>query len=465
MAWDLRARRRRSRLKASVLHAASERAPDLGDAANDADIAGGMPVGDVVASKSSRALGGSRGTLKLRDHVSRSLHVTPLALATAISLANSLVLAIVYARIGGPDSYGIFQMTVATTGVVAVIALSGATTAATRAAAQGRRAAWLLFKSRLRWCGAASGVLLLVALIVLDHGQSALAAALATGALALPLFIGGDLYPAHLIGDRRYRRYLGFQLTTQTVTLLGVALAVVIAPSEPWIAALAYMGSIGVIQLRGLMTLRAGADATPEDLSYARRFTGVSVLSAVDARLDVLLTGFLLSPSAAGTVAVARTFPGLLKAAWTVAYQPLFVKMTAMPLAEAYRVVSRYRLAVVAALASLSAIGAVIVVWLVPALFGKEYDDAVPLAQLLLLASGLASLGYVDQTFIRAQGFVLNEAIILTALPIFSLVVLPLLILAVGINGVGIKAVLATLLQVALATMIARRVVRAATSR
>jgi O-antigen/teichoic acid export membrane protein len=409
-----------------------------------------------------RSIAGTLGTLKLRDHVARSLHITPLALATVVSLTNSVLLAIVYARVGGAHAYGIFQMALATTGIVAVLAMSGAGTAVTRAAAQGRKAAWPMFKSRFRWCGAASAALLATAVVVVVRGGDALAATLVVAALTLPLFIGGDVYPAQLIGEKRYHRYLVFQLTTQSLTLVGVAAAVLVAPSQPWLAALVYTGLTGVVQLAGLLGMRAGADASVEDLSYARRFTGVTVLSAVDTRLDVLLSGVLLGPSAAGIVAVARTFPGLMKAAWTVAYQALFVKLAALPLAEAYRVVGRYRVAVVAGFGTMSAIGALLVIPLVPLIFGEGYEDAVPVAQLLLLASGLASLGYLDQTLLRAQGYVMKEAVILTALPIFSLAMLPLLILWLGINGVGVEAVLATLLQVALATTLVRRVVHAA---
>jgi O-antigen/teichoic acid export membrane protein len=303
------------------------------------------------------------------------------------------------------------------------------------------------------------------ALVVLVRGDASLAAALAVGAITLPVFVGGDVYPAQLIGEKRYDLYLLFQLTTQSLTLVGVAAAVVVAPSQPWLAALVYTGLTGAVQLRGLLAVRESAEATAEDLSYARRFTSVSVLSAVDARLDVLMSGFLLSPSAAGIVAVARTFPGLIKAAWTVAYQPIFVRLATLPVADAYRVAGRYRLPVIAGLGALSAIGIVLAGPLIPALFGEAFEDAVPVTQLLLLASGLAAFGYADQTFLRAQGFVLREAVILTVLPIFSLVMLPVLILSLGVNGVGIEAVLATLLQVALAVTIARRVIHAATPR
>ncbi|MGZ6097833.1 MAG: hypothetical protein ACXWLL_05520, partial [Myxococcaceae bacterium] len=127
----------------------------------------------LLSTKSMRSIAGGVGTLKLREHVSRSLQLTPLALATLVSLANSVLLAIVYARVGGSHAYGIFQMALATTGVVAVIAMSGAGTAATRAAAQGRRAAWALFKSRLPWCAPAH--------LVLDVDRDEIAGAAARG--------------------------------------------------------------------------------------------------------------------------------------------------------------------------------------------------------------------------------------------------------------------------------------------
>ena len=88
----------------------------------------------MLAAKPMRSIAGGLRTFMLREHLSGSLPVAPLALATVVSLGNSVILAIIYARVGGSHAYGIFQMAVATTGVVAVIAMSGAGTAATRAA-------------------------------------------------------------------------------------------------------------------------------------------------------------------------------------------------------------------------------------------------------------------------------------------------------------------------------------------
>lgn len=380
--------------------------------------------------------------------------VSPLALASGLSMLNSAVIAVLFAQLAGPRAYGVYQLDFAVGGVVALLALSGSATAATRAAAQGRSAAWPLFRARLPFAAAAAGVLGLVALVLASLGRGELAAA--TGALAavLPLFVGGDVLGGQLIGERRYRAYLGLQAVVQSGTAIAVLVALLVAAGEPWLAVLGVAGLTGAVQLLGLRRLRPGA-ATGDDRRYARRLTLVAALTAVDVRLDLLVTGMLLGAREAGIVAVAVTFPTIVKRVWEVLYQPFFVEMSADP-ARAPALVRRARLLLALGLAGISGALALLAPLLVPALFGDAFGDAVALAQLLLAAAALMPLGFLDEVYLKAKGDVGRLGVVYLVLPGVSFVALPPLVYLLGIDGIGVEAIVVAVVYVALVRALAR---------
>jgi O-antigen/teichoic acid export membrane protein len=327
--------------------------------------------------------------------------------------------------------------------MVGVLTLSGSGTAVMRAAAQGRRAAWPLFRARLPFCLAGSAVLLVAAAVFAATGRGPTAAALTAAAVWLPLYLGADVYPQELLGERRYSRYLVFQIVLQTATALAVIAALLVARHRPWLAVAAFTGATGVIQLAGLLSVRRGARVDAVDRTYAGRMTAITVLAAIDPRLDILLTGLLLGARDAGLVAVARTFPGLLKTLWTVLYRPFFVRMSAGSLEEGRALVRRYRVALAACFALATGIGIALAPFLIRVLFGARFESSATLTRLLLAGAFLSSLGFLELTLIRAQGDLRREGIVYIVLPIVSLVALPPLILVFGIDGVGIEAVAA----------------------
>jgi len=395
-----------------------------------------------------RALVGTLGGLAAVGR--RSLTVSPLAAASLASLANSLAIAVTYARVGGVSAFGVYQIALAATSVTAVLGISGSATAATRAAAQGRNAVWPLFRARLPFCVLEAAMLASVALALAFTGRFAVAAALAAAAVTLPAYHGGDVYPAHLLGERRYGDYLRLQIAIQGSTAVAVVAAVVAAPAHPWLAVAAMTGLTGAIQLSGTLAAPRTRGAS-SDIGYARRMTGVSVAGAIDARLDVLLAGSLLGTREAGLVGVARLAPGVLKNVWiTLLYQPFFTRMAAGTIDQALDVARRYRRSLTLVSAALCGLLIAAVPVVLPLAFGPSFSDATLVAQLLLATVPLHFLAGIDKTVLRAQAFTGKETTIHITLAIVSLLALPPLIVVFGVTGVGIEALLSAVVYVVL---------------
>jgi O-antigen/teichoic acid export membrane protein len=400
-----------------------------------------------------------RGTSRreLIDLIKRSPKLGPLAIATVVSTANSLAIALVYARIAGANAYGVYQLALSLTALAGLLALAGSSTATMRAGANGRSAAWPIFRARLPFCVLASLVLGLAATGVAIWGDRAVGYALAVGAVLLPWAIGGDVFQGQLLGRQRYRDYLRFQIALQGSAVIAVVVAVVAAPGSPWLAVLAYFACVGLTQMLGILRSRADAHALPDDVRYARHVSGVSILNEVDSRLDITLPGVLLGPKQAGIVAVARALSNQVRYFWGILYQPIFVRLAAGTPKEGLAFARRYRWMLVAVMGLPCGLGIALSPLIIPGFFGPQFDTAVPTAQLLLLAIAVVAMGSLEAVFLKAQGYLRQLAFTYVALPIFSLVTLPPLILTIGVIGVGVEAVAAALLYVGLAIHFASR--------
>lgn len=398
----------------------------------------------------------------LPSFLGQGRRLSPLAIATVVSALNSLGIALVFAHGASAAAYGRYQTAVAAVAIAGLLALSGSAVAVNRAAAQGRSVAWGVFRARLPWCAAAAALLAAASAVVGLAGSTASAATLAAGAVALPLWLGGDVYPAELLGRQDYPAYLRFQLAVQAGTLIAVTALVLAWPGRPWLAVLAVGTLTGLLQLRGLRRLRASADDARADLRVARSFTSVSILSAVDARLDVVLTSGMLGAREAGVLAVARTIPGYLKLAWEVLNQAYFARLAGDSARAARDVARRHRWVAVAVLGGGAALAALTAPLLVPLLFGEALRDAVIPMQLFLAGTVAVSFTALEGVWLKAQARVRELQIMYAILPVIGLASLPVLLSWFGVAGAGAKALLVATVQALLVVVLVRRASRSA---
>jgi O-antigen/teichoic acid export membrane protein len=398
----------------------------------------------------------------VRQTAGHARTIGPLAIASAVSTLNSLVIALVYARIGGAEHYGTYTLALSLTAMAALVALPGATMAAQRASAQGRRTAWPLFRARLPWAFAAAALVTIAGGVVIVLGNAELGAALVASGIALPLFVGGDLVRGDMLGRGAYREYLHFQILIQGISALAVVVVIVLAGAEPWIAVLALTGTTGVIQLIQLARERDVATDVRADKAYARQMSVIGVLATADAQIDISLSGALLGPREAGILAVARAIPLQIKYVWELIYQPFFRTFAAVSATRGMEVARQRRWLVISAIGVPAVIGIVAAPWLLPALFGDDFKDAVPVTQLLLVSSIVLAFGSLESLLLRAQGFVRSLNTLYIVLPLVSIVSLPILIAVGGLVGVGVKAILVAVVHGGLAVWLANRSVATA---
>ena len=243
-----------------------------------------------------------------------------------------------------------------------------------------------------------------LALLLRDVSSDVRLAGIAT-LVWTPAFIALQFGLAALQGGLRLDAYNALRAVAATlyaattVVLWGAGLHTLEAIAAAF--ALAYLSAALIVLGAAVGAGRATVlDAEPIDLASMRRFGRRSLLGwfvPLEAlRVDQAAVGLLVSPSALGLYVVAVAFTNLPRfvgqSIGAVAY-PLIARLPDREAAhrEVWRVVACGSLVI----GTLVLVAEIAVGWLVPLLFGSEFEPAAPLARVLLPAGGLIAIRHI----------------------------------------------------------------------
>jgi len=233
---------------------------------------------------------------------------------------------------------------------------------------------------------------LVIAVFVRAFEGASVHAALATLAWT-PAFIALQFGLAALQGRLRLGAFNFLRALPPTLYAIAAVGIWFAGPRSIEAAAVAYAASYGLaaagtlrLALRGT---RRTSDAPPPDLQSMRRFGRRSLLGwfvPLEAlRLDQAAVGFLVSPAALGLYVVAVAFTNLPRfvgqSLGVVAYPRVAGRTDPR---HARREVQRFVLLAAAILCALVLALELVVGWLLPWLFGADFEGAVPLARVSL---------------------------------------------------------------------------------
>ena len=387
----------------------------------------------------------------------------PLAAATAISQANSLVILVALTHLGSPGTLADFRVAVSVVGIATIVSLPGLAVAVTRATARGDAVAYQLARRRVPWALLAAGGLTVVGASLVAGGRRSAGVSILAAALVFVPWSISDLIGAGLIGARRFGRYLKLQAFVQVGTAAWVVASLLVFPAAGWVLVTGYFGVTAVVQAAALLRQPRQADhgAVQEAYGYGKRLSLIGVLSSIDLQLDVLLTAALLSRADVALLAVARAGAQLFKAIWFLVAQAHISRLAAADEQKSRRAGIRLGFLATGGFLAVGALSAALCPTVVPMIFGSGYEGAVPVAQLLLLAPGIAGLGAALELHLKAQARIRKLWVLNTIKPLTSWVCLPIALLVFGLIGVGIEALAIAALYSVLATWLAVRPSRA----
>ncbi len=236
-------------------------------------------------------------------------------LGQAISSLSALALAIAFANLVPPETYGTYKYILSIAGIFAIFTLPGLGTAIMRTSARGGEGV-IHTATRTRVLFSLLGTLVAIvgSTYYFLNNNIELAIALLIIAATIPVFDTFTLYLAHLIGKRRFDLHTKYQAITQIVSTVILVITILITHNIAFVL-LAYFVPISIIRfilyVRTSRTIigKIDPEETKKTLTYGKHLTAISILGIVASNIDKVLFWKFLGPAQLAIYAFAIAVP------------------------------------------------------------------------------------------------------------------------------------------------------------
>lgn len=379
-----------------------------------------------------------------------------LAMEQVIFSLSTLALAVAFANLVPPETYGTYKYILSLAGLFAIFSLPGMNTALAHATAQGNGSAiHAVTRSRILYACAGSVVALLGSAYYFLNDNLQLSLALFIIATTLPIF---DTFTSHLyyfVGKRRFDLRTKYHVLTQTISTL-ILLTTILFTSNLFFLLIAYFVPLTILRAalhyRVVQTIpRIFSQDDAQVREYGKHLTVMQILGMVASEVDKILIWKFLGPVQVAVYTFALAIPeqlkGPLKGMGELAF-PKFAAQTPEYIRENFHSLWR-KLAVYAiALFGISLMYAFAAPYIF-LLFFPQYLASVPYSQLFAL-SMVTNVAFIPIAILSAQKKTLIQYVITTAQPIVTIGLLVLLVPAYGIMGAIIALVLSKFITLAM---------------
>ncbi len=367
-----------------------------------------------------------------------------------VSSVIALLMAIAFANLVSPTTYGGYKYLLSFAGILSILTLSGLNTAVTQATARGLDGSvWTAFKYRL----SGGFFLTLIGLIISTYyylaGNNWLAAGFLLISIFTPFMESAIIYTSVLSGKRLFRLSATYNVISQLIASLIIFITINLT-DEVWIILLSYLASYGSLNLFFLFKVTReqlkNGDTDPETIKFGLRLSGISVLGSVANYLDSIILWHFLGPIQVATYTFAQATITPSKTLMKSFFNLAMPKFAAGDLAEIKRTLPAKMLKAFG-LVILPVVALILIIPIVFQLFFPAYLVSIPYAQVLALTllffpEKLMGIMFTAQLKER-QLYTLN-----IVNPIIKIILLLILIPLYGIWG----AVWAILIQQVLAS-------------
>ncbi len=238
-----------------------------------------------------------------------------LTLGQVVSSLSTLALAVAFANLAPPETYGTYKYLLSIAGVFAIFTLPGMNTALARAVAQGHEGLiHSVTRSRVMHSFLGSIVALVGSAYYFLNGNLELSLALLIIAATLPLFDTATGYLSYLLGKRRFDLQTTYHVLAQMVST-AVLIGTIFFTHNVVAILLAYF--VPLIIIRGFLYLRTARTATKEGagvnvrdtLTYGKHLTAMQILGVISGNIDKILLWKFLGPVQLAVYAFAIAIP------------------------------------------------------------------------------------------------------------------------------------------------------------
>jgi len=380
-----------------------------------------------------------------------------LVLGQIVSSLSSLALAVAFAHLVSPETYGTYKYLLSIAGLMAIFSLPGINTALARATAQGHGSTiHAMTLSRIVYACLGSVFALIGSVYYFLNANIELALALLLIAATLPLFDTLTSYLFYFVGKRRFDLRTKYYALTQIVSTL-VLIATIYFTDNLLLILIAYF--VPLIGIRAVLyrhvartiARSSSIEQETEVKQYGMHLTAMQILSIVANEIDKILIWKFLGPAHVAVYTFALAIPeqikGPLKGVGELAF-PKFAEQTPEQIRQNRPALFRKLALYALVLFGLSLVYIFAAPYVFQLLF-PQYMESVSYSQWFALAI-VTGVAPIPNALLSAQKKTRTQYFISTVQPIMTIGLLVILIPLHGIMGAIIALLLSRLATVAM---------------
>ena len=328
----------------------------------------------------------------------------------------SLVLAIAFANLIDPESYGNYKYVLSLAGIIGAFSLSELGTAVLRAIARGHEGTLrYAFRLSLFWSIGMIFISGIVGIYYLFNDNYFLGYSLLIIGATIPLISAGSLYRPFLVGKRAFKKLALYSIVQSIFPTLSVLGALLLKAPLLLLVATYFITNAIIIRLLYAKTKKLAQNTSidPSTNKLGKHLSVMGVISAVAGKLDSILIFQLLGGAELAIFSLAITLPDIIRSSFkhiTSLAVPKFSEKTKEEMKQA--VWSKTKIVFIA-----TGCIALVYIFLAPFIFDvlfPLYKASVPYSQvyaLSLFTSLLLASAYFDSQIAIKERYILNIVI------------------------------------------------------
>ncbi|MFA5877270.1 MAG: oligosaccharide flippase family protein [Candidatus Paceibacterota bacterium] len=366
-----------------------------------------------------------------------------LTLGQGVSSLSTLALAVAFANLVPPETYGAYKYILSIASIFAIFSLPGMQKSVSRAAARGH--AGVIHgttRQRVLFSLIGSIAALATSAYYLLNENVELSLALLIIAVALPIFDTFTGYIAHFAGVRRFDLQTKYYALTQTVSVT-VLIATLFFTNNLIFILLGYFLPLAIIRMLLYWNITRSIpkeiDATEEkqSLTYGKHLTAMNILGVVAGNIDKILLWKFLGPAQlaiyAFAIAIPEQFKGPLRGVGDLAF-PKFATQTPEQMGNALSSLW-WKLGVYALILCATSIAYIMLAPYIFKLLFPLYMESVIYSQIYAL-SLISAVSVIPIAALEAQKKTVTQYFLNTIQSVTSVVLMVVLTPIFGVLGV-----------------------------
>ena len=240
-----------------------------------------------------------------------------LTLGQIVSMAAAFLLAVAFANLLNPVTYGNYKYVLSLLGILGIFTLDGMNTAVNQAVARNMEGSFYTgFKTKLKWGVLGSLVAIGGAAYYWIKGNNVLPIPLLISAIFLPLMYASQIHSALLGGRKLFKVLVSYRITNQVISVGIMIAAVFFIKNLFWLIAIYFISHTSLNYFFYLLTKIKFQPNKKEDtqtISYAKHLSLMSVINYIATYLDKILLFTLVGSAQLAVYSFAVLIPEQIK--------------------------------------------------------------------------------------------------------------------------------------------------------